>query len=1035
MDFAVSVGSSVRDELCTRLIQVMSQLINEAGDVVVEKESFLMFSMYVKQMKTIIEALHGKRVEARTESRPMRKALEELELDVNKALDVIKSHKSRGRFSLLINSGSLLSKMKQVADEIARDVTLLSLANIDATLELKSKTNEIINGFQSMEFKSAASTEAIIMEIEKCNAARNGKSGEYAENLLKQIADAVGVTPNVSTVRSEIQLLQQEKEELELRKQRAEALQLSQLIHLLQSLDTMPQSPPETSAGLQNNLISAFVCPLSGEPMEDPVAICCGHSFERKAISDHFERGEISCPVCEEELSSLELTANISLRSSILEWKNRNMNLRLQKAISAFDYIESDVLNQALEDLQELIDIPECTAEVSRKGLVSKLVNLMQCSSMNTKATLKCLLCLANHSRENKEVIASKGAIRYMIKRFHRGEIEADAVDLLVRLSDEQMIAEQIGNTKDAIPTLVSLVQNPNPEISQKAEIVLRNLPSSNTEFIVKMAEAGHFDPFLAQFHQVPSATRFLMATALTRIQLSESAANKFETEDFIRALTKMLYSNPPDSKSACLLCIKKLVTFQRLARQFLLERDTIPALLGLMYSSISENHWKQEAADILISLVRVSEPADYSTNISLRELHSQHNIDRLLNLTATSTPQTSAALLRFFLAMVQKSEVARDSIHSDQIATICFSSASEGNLQGEVRLQALKLMHFVVKDKPSGFQLPQSPQKESIVTALVTILISSRSIEERSTVAGIIGHLPVDDIAIDEMLCRLEALRSILDVISAADTRHVEMMTREAIPTADDSTHGLLENALAALLRYTDPAKPELWKQVSKLEVYPTLVHVLSTGSSVAKQQTALALTNLCRSTHHPATSSGAATVEKVTIFTPPRWLTEFLDNSSWCCPFSPSVHPGLCPIHGSACSSGQTFCLIKANAIKPLVQMLSETQSGAPETALMALDTLFIDSRTFSNAAMAIVDNQGIAPILNVMEKGLPPAQEKAIDLFEKIFPHCTLKNPQFERLEGILIHLLHFDNLKRKAASMLGQMKVIPQQSSYF
>lgn len=1035
MEFAISVGSSVRDELCTRLIQVMSQLINEAEDVTVEKESFWMFSMYIKQMKNIIEALHDKRVEARTESRPMRKALEELELDVNKALNVIKSYKSRGRFSLLINSGSLMSKMEQVAQEMARDVSLLSLANLDATLELKSKTNEIINGFQSMEFKSAASTEAIIMEIDKCNAARNGKSREHAENLLKQIADAVGATPNVSTVRSEIQLLQKEKEELELSKQRAEALQLSQLIHLLQSLDTMPQSPPETSAGLQNNLISSFVCPLSGEPMEDPVAVFCGHSFEKKAISDHFERGEISCPVCKEELPSLELTANISLRSSILEWKNRNMNLRLQKAISAFDYIESDVLNQALEDLQELIDIPECLAEVSRKGLVSKFVDLMKYGTINTKATLKCLLCLTSHSRENKEMIASKGAIRYMIKRFHRGEIEADAVELLVRLSDEQMIAGQIGNTKDAIPTLVSLVQNPNPEISQKAQIVLRNLPSSNTEFIVKMAEAGHFDPFLAQFHQVPSATRRLMATALTTIRLSESAADKFETEDFIRALTKMLYSNSPDTKSSCLLCIKKLVTFQRLARRFLLERDTIPALLGLMYSSISENHWKQEATDILISLAGVSEPSDYSTNIGLRELHSQHNIDGLLTLTATSTPQTSVALLRFLLVMVQKSEVARDSIHSDQIATICFRSASEGNLQGEVRLQALKLIHFVANYKPSGFQLPQSPQKESIITALVTILTSSRSIEERSTVAGIIGHLPVDDIAIDEMLWRSEALRSILDVISAADARHVEIMTREAVPTADDSTHGLVENALAALLRYTDPAKPELWKQVRKLEVYPILVRVLSTGSLVAKQKTALALTNLCQCTHHSATLSSAATVEKVTIFAPLRWLTEFHDNSSWCCPFSPSVHPSLCPIHGSACSSGQTFCLIKANAVRPLVQMLSETESGAPEIALMALDTMFIDNQTFSNAAMAIVDNQGIAPILNVMEKGLPPAKEKAIDLFEKIFPHCTLKKPQFERLEGILIHLLHFDNLKRKAASMLAQMKVIPQQSSYF
>ncbi|KAJ0973515.1 hypothetical protein J5N97_021474 [Dioscorea zingiberensis] len=1041
MDFAVNVGTSAWDELCTRVIRTVSQLIREAEDVAVEKESFFMFSKYVKQMKTIIEELHAKRMEARTESMPMKKVLQELELDVNKALDIIRIYKSKGKFSLLINSGSVLSKMKEVAHEMARDVNLLSLANLDLTLDLKSKTNEIVNGFQSMEFKVAVSTETIMSEIERCHAAKNGGRREHGEQLLKQIAEAVGAMPNASLVRSEIQLLRQEKEELELRKQRAEALQITQLIHLLRSLETPPPSPrSETSAstptspGLQN-LISSFVCPLSDEQMEDPVAIVCGHSFERKAISDHFKQGETSCPVCKEELPSLELTTNISLRSSIIEWKNRNLNLRLQKAISAFDSIETDVLNQALDDLQELIEVPECIAEISRRGLVSKIVDLMKCSSMNTKAALKCLSCLANHSSENKELIAMKGAIRYMVKRFCRGDIDPDAVELLVRLSDEDIIAEQIGNTKDAIPTLVSLVQCTNPDISLKAQIVLRNLPSSNTGFVIKMAEAGHFDPFLAQFHQGSSAMRRLMATALAKIQLSETAAEKFETADFIKALTKMLYSNRPDSKYSCLQCIKKLVGFSRLARRFLSEKETIPALLGLLYSSISENHWKQEATDILISLVGVSEPSDYSTNISLQELHSQHNIDELLKLAATSTPRTKAALLRFFLAMVQKSEVTLDSINTDQIALICLYSASEGDVQGEVRLQALKLMYCVAKAKPSGIQLPQSPQKERIVTALVTILTSSRSMEERSAAAGIISRLPVDDIAIDEMLCRSEALKTILDVLSAADARHVEM-TRETLPITNDPTQGLLENVLAILLRYTDPAKPELWKQVSKLELYPSLIPVLSTGSSVAKQQTALALANLCQCTHHSATTSATATVEQSTTMGPSQWLTQFVLNSSWCCSIYPSVHPSsLCPIHGSVCSSGHAFCLIKANAVKPLVHMLSDAETGVSETALMALDTLFMDSEKISNAAKAIVDNQGIAAILGVLEKGHPSAKEKALDIFIKIFPHCTLTKPQFQRLEGILIHLLQSESLKKKAAFLLGKMDIIPQQSSYF
>lgn len=70
-----------------------------------------------------------------------------------------------------------------------------------------------------------------------------------------------------------------------------------------------------------------------------------------------------------------------------------------------------------------------------------------------------------------------------------------------MELSEKEEFAEKIGNTSYCIPFLVSLLQNINPEISLKAEKVVENL-SSNTHFVIKMAEVGYFLPFLARFNQ-----------------------------------------------------------------------------------------------------------------------------------------------------------------------------------------------------------------------------------------------------------------------------------------------------------------------------------------------------------------------------------------------------------------------------------------------------------------------------------------------------------------------------------------------------
>lgn len=87
------------------------------------------------------------------------------------------------------------------------------------------------------------------------------------------------------------------------------------------------------------------------------------------------------------------------------------------------------------------------------------------------------------------------------MKQFCRGEAEPEGLVILLELSENEEFAEMIGKTKDSIPTLVSLLQNSNPDISEKALNVLGNL-SCNIDFVIKMAEAGYFEPFLACFQQ-----------------------------------------------------------------------------------------------------------------------------------------------------------------------------------------------------------------------------------------------------------------------------------------------------------------------------------------------------------------------------------------------------------------------------------------------------------------------------------------------------------------------------------------------------
>ena len=511
------------------------------------------------------------------------------------------------------------------------------------------------------------------------------------------------------------------------------------------------------------------------------------------------------------------------------------------------------------------------------------------------------------------------------------------------------------------------------------------------------------------------------MAAALIQMELKGNSIRDLEDKTFIHNLVQMLSTSSPACISAGLKFIKKLVAFPRMVKRLLADPATVPPLLGLISIVKTDLHWKQEAAAILALLVEGHQPTEHQMYQGLQELQSQHNINLFLKLIVSSDSKTKIQILHLLVALGNKFDMARDLIRTDNEGISYLFSSLEGD-EPLVKLLAMKLIYCISEGHPSGVPLPPSPAKETAINTLAYILTYSVNVEERSIAAGIISQLPNDDIVIDEILCKSEVLKAIRGVICNLDEESV------GCRAMDNSGTSLLENALAALLRYTEPDKPELYRQVGKLELYPSLVRILSRGSSLAKQRTATALAHLSRSI---SVSISDSTGKQAL---PLQNVLKFFSSVS-CCGSGMAECVNMCSVHGDACSSRDTFCLVKADALKPLVRNLSEKESGVAEAALMAIETLLTDHSTLPCAIAAIEESQGVVAILQVLEKGDLPAKSRALDLFLKMQEHTTMNGQLADRAERILVQLLQDDDLRKKAALVLKQMGILPEQSSYF
>ncbi len=65
---------------------------------------------------------------------------------------------------------------------------------------------------------------------------------------------------------------------------------------------------------------SEFLCPITQAIMNDPVQLHDGGTFDRRAIADWFEHGNVTNPLTSKRLPDRTLTPNYVLRAAIDEW-------------------------------------------------------------------------------------------------------------------------------------------------------------------------------------------------------------------------------------------------------------------------------------------------------------------------------------------------------------------------------------------------------------------------------------------------------------------------------------------------------------------------------------------------------------------------------------------------------------------------------------------------------------------------------------------------------------------------------------------
>lgn len=1004
LDMATSASVGPASEAVTQTVEAILEIVLAANDVLVKKESFKELATYLERIVPILKELNRKNV---SDSESLNNAIEILNREIRAAKQLTLECSKRNKVYLLMNCRTIVKRLEDTVKEISRALDLIPMASLDLTSGISEEIGELCDKMQRAEFRAAMAEEEILEKIESGIQERN-VDRSYANNLLVLIAEHVGIPTDRPALKKEFEEFKNEIESTRLRKDEAEAIQMDQIMALLERADAT-SSPREKeikhfskrkSLGSQPlEPLQSFYCPITRDVMEDPVETSSGQTFERRAIEKWFADGNKLCPLTMTSLNTSILRPNKTLRQSIEEWKDRNTMITIGSIKPKLNSEEEDEVLHSLEQLQELCEQRDLHREwVILEDYVPTLIQLLAKNRDIRNHALVILCILAKDSDDAKErIVKADNAIESIVRSLGRrvGERKL-AVELLLELSKCHLARDCIGKVQGCILLLVTMSSSDDSQAARDAQALLENLSFSDQN-IIQMAKANYFRHLLQRLSTGPEDVKLTMATTLAEMELTDHNKESLFEGGVLGPLLHFVSHGDPHMKNVAAKALRNLSSLPKIGLQMIKEAAVRPLLDTLFSHSISSSSLREHAAGTIMHLA-VSTMSQESSQIPISLLESDEDIQRLFSLINLTGPEIQQSIIQTFQALCQSPSAPIIKTKLSQCAAIQVLVQLCEHDDPCVRANVVKLFCCLAEGGDEVTLAEHVNQK--CIETLLKIIKSSKDEEEIASVMGIVSNLP-ELPQITQWLLDAGALPIIFSHLHNGKQNNLYK-------------NQLIENAVGAICRFIVPTNLEWQKSAAGTGIIPVLVQLLESGTTLTKKRAAI---SLCRFSESSLVLSRLIPKRKgfLCFSAPPETV---------------------CPVHGGICSIESSFCLIEADAVRPLVRILGEHDPGACEASLDALLTL-IEGERLQSGSKVLGEANAIPPIIKFLGSPSPSLQEKALNALERIFRLVDFKMKYGALAQMPLVDITQrgSGSVKSLAARILAHLNVLHDQSSYF
>ncbi|KAH9731364.1 RING-type E3 ubiquitin transferase [Citrus sinensis] len=965
LDVVTSASTVPASEALSQIVEAILEVMIASNNVLIKKESFKELAAYLERIVPVLKELNKRDL---SHSEGLNSAIEILNREIKGAKELTTECSKRNKVYLLMNCRAIVKRLKDTAREISQALGILPLASLDLSTDIIEEIEKVCDNMQRAEFRAAIAEEEILEKVESGIQERN-VDRSYANHLLSLIADAVGISTERSALKKEFDEFKSEIENSRMRKDQAEAVQMDQIIALLERADAA-SSPREKemkyfskrkSLGSQPlEPLQSFYCPITRDVMVDPVETSSGQTFERSAIEKWFSDGNNLCPLTMTVLDTSILRPNKTLRQSIEEWKDRNTMITIASMKPKLVSTEVEEVLHCLEQLQDLCQQRDQHREWER---------------------------LANGDDAVESIVRSLG---------RRIEERKLAVALLLELSTCNTLRDQIGDVQGCILLLVTMASSDDNQASRDAQELLENLSFSDDN-VVQMAKANYFKHLLQRLSAGPESVKMRMATTLAEMELTDHHKASLLEGNVLGPLLHLVSRGDIQMKKVAVKALRNLSSVPQNGLQMIKEGAVGPLVDLLLHHSSSSSSLREETATAIMHLA-VSTMYQESSQTPVTLLESDKEIFMLFSLINLTGPNVQQRILQTFNALCRSPSAGNIKTTLTQCSAIPVLVQLCEHDNENVRANAVKLFCCLVDDGDEAIIREHVGQK--CLETLVTIIQSSHNEEEIASAMGILSKLP-EVPQFTQWLLDAGALPIVLNFLKNGRQN-------------DPNRFQVVENAVGALRRFTAPTNLEWQKRAAEAGVIPKLVQLLEYGTTLTKE--------------HAATSLARFSKNSLGLSRPIPKRKGF-----WC--FSPPPEIG-CQVHGGLCGIESSFCLLEANAVRPLVRVLEDPDHGACEASLDALVTL-IEGERLQNGSKVLEDANAIDRMVRFLSSPSPKLQEKALDSVERIFRLPEFKQKYGKSAQMPLVDLTQRGNssMKSLSARVLAHLNVLQDQSSYF